>query len=68
MILDESKESDEPYEMGGIHFVMSKPAVAALQKRSSVVAIDYVDGAQGKGFRLFLKPAVSKEQTAAGGV
>ena len=55
MILDESKENDESYEVEGISFLMSKPTVSSVQKNASVVAIDYVEDARGKGFRLFLK-------------
>ncbi len=55
MILDESRENDESYEVEGISFLMSKPAVSSVQKNASVVAIDYVEDARGKGFRLFLK-------------
>ncbi len=67
MVLDESRDNDETYEVEGINFLMSKPTVASVQKNASVVAIDYVDDAQGKGFRLFLKSssqpsAVSRQQ------
>lgn len=67
MILDESKENDEGYEAEGISFLMSKAAGSSVRKNASVVAIDYVEDARGKGFRLFLKetskqPAVSSEQ------
>ena len=67
MILDESKENDESYEVEGISFLMSKPTVSSVQKNASVVAIDYVEDARGKGFRLFLKEtskqsAVSNQQ------
>jgi hypothetical protein len=55
LILDESKENDERYEVEGIDFLMSKPTVSSVQKNTSVVAIDYVEDARGKGFRLFLK-------------
>ena len=34
---------------------MSKPTVSSVQRNASVVAIDYVEDARGKGFRLFLK-------------
>ena len=64
MILDESKENDESYEIEGIDFVMSKPTVSTVQKNASVVAIDYVEDAQGKGFRLFLREAASSQQQA----
>jgi len=64
LILDESKENDESYEIEGTDFVMSKPTVSTVQKNASVVAIDYVEDAQGKGFRLFLKE--SSKQPAAG--
>lgn len=57
LILDESKENDERYEVEGIGFLMSKPTVSSVQKNASVVAIDYVEDARGKGFRLFLKNA-----------
>ena len=66
MILDESRENDESYEVEGIKFLMSKPAAVSVQKNASVVSIDYVEDAQGKGFRLFLKDskqsAVSSQQ------
>ena len=67
MILDESNENDESYEVEGISFLMSKPTVSSVQKNASVVAIDYVEDARGKGFRLFLKEtskqsAVSSKQ------
>ncbi len=55
MILDESKENDESYLVEGISFLMSKQAVSSVQKNASVVAIDYVEDARGKGFRLVLK-------------
>jgi hypothetical protein len=55
LILDESRESDEKYEVEGISFLMSKPSVSAVQKNASVVAIDYVEDERGKGFRLYLK-------------
>ena len=64
MILDESKENDERYEVEGIGFLMSKPTVSSMQKNASVVAIDYVEDAHGKGFRLFLKDA-SKQPVAS---
>ena len=55
MILDESKENDESHEVEGISFLMSEPTVSSVRKNASVVAIDYVEDASGKGFRLFLK-------------
>ena len=55
MILDESKENDENYEVEGISFLMSKPTASSVQVKRSIVAIDYVEDARGKGFRLFLK-------------
>jgi len=55
LILDESKESDESYEVEGISFLMSQPAGSSVRKNASVVAIDYVEDARGKGFRLSLK-------------
>lgn len=55
MILDESKENDENYEVEGISFLMSKPTVSSMQRNASIVAIDYVEDVRGKGFRLFLK-------------
>ena len=64
MILDESKENDESYEAEGISFLMSKPTVTSVQKNASVVAIDYVEDAKGKGFRLFLKET-SKQSAAS---
>ena len=64
MILDESKENDESYEVEGISFLMSKPVVSSVQKNASVVAIDYVEDTRGKGFRLFLKET-SKQQPVA---
>ena len=64
MILDESKENDESYEVEGISFLMSKPTVSSVQRNASVVAIDYVEDARGKGFRLFLKD--SSKQSAVG--
>ena len=63
MILDESKESDETYQAEGVEFLMSKAAAAAVQNNASTVAIDYVEDAQGKGFRLFLKS--SKQPSTA---
>jgi len=55
LILDESRENDESYEVEGISFLMSKPAAASVQKNASVVSIDYVEDSRGRGFRLFLK-------------
>jgi hypothetical protein len=55
LILDESRENDESYEVEGINFLMAKPTASSVQKNASVVAIDYVEDAQGKGFRLLLK-------------
>ena len=55
MILDESKENDENYEVEGISFLMSQPTVSSVQKNASIVAIDYVEDVRGKGFRLLLK-------------
>ena len=64
MVLDESRENDESYEVEGISFLMSKPAVSSVKKNASVVAIDYVEDGRGKGFRLFLKE-ISKQQPVA---
>lgn len=58
MILDESRENDENYEREGISFLMSKPTASSVQKNAAVVAIDYVEDAQGKGFRVFLKEII----------
>ena len=44
---------------------MSKPTVSSVQKNASVVAIDYVEDARGKGFRLFLKNASSRGLTSS---
>ena len=66
MILDESKENDENYEVEGISFLMSKPTVSSVQRNASIVAIDYVEDARGKGFRLFLKET-GKQPSAAEG-
>jgi hypothetical protein len=65
LVLDEPRENDENYEVEGISFVMAEPVVSSMQVHRSVVAIDYVEDARGKGFRLFLKEgqrAVSSEQ------
>ena len=67
MILDESKENDESYEVEGISFLMSKPTVSSVQRNASVVAIYYVEDARGKGFRLFLKNAAEASQKSAVG-
>ena len=65
MILDESKENDESYEVEGISFLMSKPAAASVRKNASVVSIDYVEDATGKGFRLFLKASGQPSEVAS---
>jgi hypothetical protein len=65
LILDESKENDENYEVEGVSFLMSKPTVSSVQKNASVVAIDYVEDASGKGFRLFLKETGKKQPVAS---
>ncbi len=57
MVLDESRDNDESYKIEGIDFLMSEPVVSSMQMHRSQVAIDYVEDAQGKGFRLFLKDA-----------
>jgi len=55
LVLDEPRENDENYEVDGINFVMAEPVVSSMQVHRSVIAIDYVEDARGKGFRLFLK-------------
>ena len=57
MVLDEPRDNDENYEVEGLSFVMAEPVVSSMQVYRSVVAIDYVEDARGKGFRLFLKDA-----------
>jgi hypothetical protein len=55
LVLDEPRDNDENYEVEGLSFVMAEPVVSSMQVYRSVVAIDYVEDARGKGFRLFLK-------------
>jgi Fe-S cluster assembly iron-binding protein IscA len=65
LILDESKENDESYEVDGISFLMSKPSAASVRKNASVVSIDYVEDASGKGFRLSLKSSTQQSAVAS---
>ena len=64
MILDESRENDEHYELEGISFLMSKPTISSVQRNESVVAIDYAEDERGKGFRLSLK-GIGKQPAVA---
>jgi hypothetical protein len=57
LVLDEPRDNDENYEVEGLSFVMAEPVVSSMQVYRSAVAIDYVEDARGKGFRLFLKDA-----------
>ena len=55
MVLDEPRDNDKNYEVDGISFLMAEPVVSSMEVYRSVVGIDYVEDARGKGFRLFLK-------------
>ncbi len=55
MVLDEPRDNDKNYEVDGVSFLMAEPVVNSMEVYRSVVGIDYVEDARGKGFRLFLK-------------